>query len=103
MALDQVLTDNSFKVNSPKTFEARKSAESVLRWCMDSKNKDGLEEFTRQLEYSLKLVRGYDCMYLLCPSLLAWFFNCAIRYVSLIFYSSVIIAILLQLIFAGSL
>ena len=34
---------------------------------------------------------------------MAWFFNCASRYVSLIFYSSVIIAILLQSIFAGSL
>ena len=69
MALDQVLADNSFKVNSPKTFEVRKSAESVLRWCMDSKIKIDWEEFTRQLEYSLKfelkLVRGCSiaCIY----------------------------------------
>ena len=65
MALDQVLKDNSFKVNSPKTFEVRKSAESISMWRMDCKNKDRLEEFTRQLEYSLKLVRGCSiaCIY----------------------------------------
>ena len=56
MALDQVLADDSFKVNSPKTIEARKSAETLLTWCMDSKNKDRLKKFTRQWEHSLKEV-----------------------------------------------
>ena len=35
-ALQQVLADDSFKINSSHVIQARKSAESLLRWCMKS-------------------------------------------------------------------
>ena len=55
-ALEQVLVDDSFKVNAPQTVQARKSAEFLLKWCRKSENGDTLKEFTSKLTVSLKKV-----------------------------------------------
>lgn len=55
-ALEQVLADDSFKVNAPPTIQARKSAESLLKWCLKSENSNILNEFTKKLTESLQKV-----------------------------------------------
>ena len=55
-ALQQTLDDESFKINSPVTVQARKSAEVLLEWCLRNKNDDKLNSFSKQLLQSLKQV-----------------------------------------------
>ena len=44
-ALQQTLDDESFKINSPVTALARKSAEVLLEWCLKNRNDDKLMQF----------------------------------------------------------
>ena len=37
-SLQQVLADDSFKINSSVTIQARKSAEMLLEWCLQNIN-----------------------------------------------------------------
>ena len=39
-AVRQVLNDDSFKISSPVTVEARKQAERLLEWCLTDDNKE---------------------------------------------------------------
>lgn len=55
-ALQQTLDDESFKINSPVTVQARKSAEVLLEWCLRNKDDNKLNSFSRQLLQSLKQV-----------------------------------------------
>ena len=55
-ALKHVLDDDSFKINTPSTVQARKSAESLLDWCLNNEMDDKLIEFTKQLTASLKQI-----------------------------------------------
>ena len=55
-ALEQVLADDSFKVKTPSTIEARRCAEKLLQWCLNSENVDLLNEFTKKLTESLQNV-----------------------------------------------
>ena len=55
-ALQQILDDDSFKINSPVTVQARKSAEMLLEWCLRNINDDKLNAFGEQLLQSLKQV-----------------------------------------------
>ena len=42
-AVRQVLSDDSFKISSPVTVEARKQAESLSTWCLADDNKEKLD------------------------------------------------------------
>lgn len=53
-ALQGVLNDESFKINSPATVKTRKAAESFLEWCLKDDNKDKLDIFTKQISKNLK-------------------------------------------------
>ena len=55
IAVRQVLND-SFKISSPVTVEARKQAESSLEWCLTDDNKDKLDAFTEQISKDLKRI-----------------------------------------------
>ena len=55
-SLQQVLSDNSFKINSSVTIQARKSAEMLLEWCLQNINDCKLNAFSKQLVQSLKQV-----------------------------------------------
>ena len=55
-ALEEVLSDDSFKINVPPTIESRKSSERLLEWCCKKENSDTLNEFTQKLSASLKKV-----------------------------------------------
>ena len=53
-ALEEVLLDDSFKVNAPPTIESRKTAERLLEWCCKKENSDALNGFTQKLSASLE-------------------------------------------------
>jgi len=53
-ALKHVLDDDSFQINTPSTIQARKSAESLLDWCLNNEMDDRFIDFTKQLTSSLK-------------------------------------------------
>ena len=55
-SLQQVLANNSFKINSPVTIQARKSAEMLQEWCLLNVNDAKLNAFSKQLVQSLKQV-----------------------------------------------
>ena len=55
-ALHQLLSDDSFKIKTPATINARNSADELLKWCLDSRNNDTLKEFTKTLTDSLSQV-----------------------------------------------
>ena len=55
-SLQQVLADDSFKINSPVTIQARRSAEMLLEWCLQNVNDEKLNTFSKQLLQSLKQV-----------------------------------------------
>ena len=55
-ALEQVLSDDSFKVKTPSTIEAGRCAETLLQWCLNSENIDLLNEFTKKRTESLQKV-----------------------------------------------
>ena len=48
LVLEKVLSqsDDSFKVKTPSTIEARKCAEKLLAWCLDNKNISLVDEFS---------------------------------------------------------
>ena len=52
----QVLNDDSFKISSPVTVEARKQAESLLEWYLTDDNKEKLDAFTEQISKDLKRI-----------------------------------------------
>ena len=54
LALEQVLSGDSFKVKAPSTIESRKSAERLLEWCLRKENKDTVNVFAHKLSDSLK-------------------------------------------------
>ena len=54
LALQDVLSDDSFKVKAPPTIQSRKSAEQLLEWCLRNENKDRVNAFTLKLLGSLK-------------------------------------------------
>ena len=56
--LEKVLSDDSFKVKTPSTIEARKCAEELLTWCLDCINSTLLNAFNKTLADSLKKVIG---------------------------------------------
>ena len=56
--LEKVLSDDSFKVKTPSTIEARKCAEELLTWCLDCKNSTLLNVFNKTLADSQKKVIG---------------------------------------------
>ena len=56
--LEEVLSDDSFKVETPSTIDERKCAETLLTWCLDCKNSTLLNEFSKTLTNSLKKVIG---------------------------------------------
>ena len=53
-ALEEVLSDDSFKINAAPTIESRKSSEMLLEWCCKEENSNTLNEFTQKLAASLK-------------------------------------------------
>ena len=55
-SLRQVLADDSFKINSPVTIQAKKSAEMLLEWCLQNASDEKLNSFSKQLLQSLKQV-----------------------------------------------
>ena len=57
-ALEEVLSDDSFKINAAPTTESRKSSERLLEWCCKEENSHGntLNEFTQKLVASLKQI-----------------------------------------------
>ena len=55
-ALEEAMSDDSFKINAPPTIECRKSAERLLEWCCRKENSDALNKFTQELADSLRKV-----------------------------------------------
>ena len=55
-ALEEVLSNDSFKVKAPSTIEARRCAEELLRWCLKNENSGALNKFTIKLTESLQTV-----------------------------------------------
>ena len=55
-ALEQVLSDDSFKIKAPPTIEARESAERLFQWCITNVRSALLTDFTTKLTDSLKAV-----------------------------------------------
>ena len=55
-ALHQLLSDDSFKIKTPKTIGARNSAQDLLKWCLDVINNEKLTKFTKALTDSLNTV-----------------------------------------------
>lgn len=56
VTLEQVLSDDSFKIRAPPTIEARESAERLLQWCITNANSALLTEFTEKLTDSMNMV-----------------------------------------------
>ena len=54
--LQHVLEDESFKIKTPATVQARESAEKFLEWCLNEHNRDSLDVFTEWLTESLQNV-----------------------------------------------
>ena len=54
--LQHVLEDESFKIKTPATIQARESAECFLEWCLNEHNRDGLKVFTEWLTGCLQNV-----------------------------------------------
>jgi len=54
LALEQVLSDDSFKIKAPATVASRRSAELLFEWCLRKENKDTVNAFTCKLLDSLK-------------------------------------------------
>ena len=52
-SLLQVLSDDSFKVKTTSTIEAKRCAEALLKWCLNSENAGLLNDFTKNLIESL--------------------------------------------------
>ena len=53
-SLQQVLADDSFKINLPVTIQARRSAEMLLEWCLQNVNDEKLNTFSKGI-YNLWL------------------------------------------------
>ena len=56
MVLQHVLEDESFKIKTPATIQARESAEKFLEWCLKEHNKESLNIFTEWLTECLQNV-----------------------------------------------
>ena len=55
-ALEEALSDDSFKINAPPTIECRKSSERLLEWCCRKENSDVLNKLAQELADSLRKV-----------------------------------------------
>ena len=56
IALEQLLSDDSFKIKTPSTIEARKSTDELMKWCLNGGNYAAVKKFTNILTDSLNKV-----------------------------------------------
>ena len=75
-ALQQVMDDDSFKINTPAIINTRKSAENLMNWCLTTASLCSLESFNKNITEHLQQVilqvivvtwvRGI-CLIYVCP------------------------------------
>ena len=55
-ALQQVMDDESFKINTPAIINTRKSAESLMNWCLTTASLCSLKSFNKNITECLQQV-----------------------------------------------